>query len=481
MTTAPEATTPRGLLTALHDKLPLRAKVAYGLGDMGNGFMFDLGQAYLLKFYTDVAGLNPAAAAGVFVFTKIFDAFMDPVAGIFVDRRPGGGRHGRFKPVMMYASIALGTLTVVTFLTPGGTHGVNLVYAYLSYMAWGVLYSFTNVPYGSLASVMTQNPAQRAQLASFRQAGSVTALLITGVAFMPIVHAFGNDRVGFAAAAGAMSVVGVLGFFATFRGTKEVVPVARTTEKITPRTFATTIGRNRALLVLVLMTVFSISAYNIKPAMIVYFTDYNLHNQDLLAVVNFFGIGSSILAILTIPFLVAKFGKRNVAIAGFALAAVADGLNFLLPTNTVTFTILYSLSFVGVALPNGITWALVSDAIDYGHWRTGVRREGITYSMFNFSRKIAQAVAGGAAGFGLSLIGYVPKFTERPELADQADGILQGIKGLQTLYPCLALTIAGAVLFFLYPLTDARITELVAETRDREAGRAVADEPGTPR
>ena len=482
MTSAPEAVSPSTrALTALHAKLPLRDKIAYGLGDMGNGFMFDLGQAYLLKFYTDVAGVHPAAAAGVFVFTKVFDAFMDPVAGIFVDQRRGGGSNGRFKPVMMYSSIALAILTVVTFLTPGGSQGVNLVYAYVSYMVWGLMYSFTNVPYGSLASVMTQDPAQRAQLASFRQAGSVTALLVTGIAFMPIVHAFGSERVGFATAASAMAVVGVLGFYATFRGTREVVPVARSTEKITLRGFVTTIAQNRALLVLILMTVFSISAYNIKPAMIVYFTDYNLDNQDLLAIVNFFGIGSSILAILTIPFLVKRFGKKNVAIFGLVLAAVADGLNYLLPTNTVVFTVLYSLSFVGIALPNGITWALVSDAIDYGHWRSGVRREGITYSMFNFSRKIAQAVAGGAAGFGLSLIGYVPGFTSDPAMAGSTDGILHGIKALQTLYPCIALTIAGAVLFFLYPLTDKRITELVAETREREAATAVSDEPGASR
>jgi len=479
MTTAPEAAPPRSsTMAALQTKLSLGSKIAYGLGDMGNGFMFDLGQAYLLKFYTDVAGVKPAAAAGVFVFTKLFDAFMDPLAGIFVDRRKGGGKHGRFKPVMMYSAIALGILTVVTFLTPGGSHGVNLAYAYGSYMVWGLLYSFTNVPYGSLASVMTQNPEQRAQLASFRQAGSVSALLITGMAFMPIVEAFHNDRVGFAAAAAAMAVVGVLGFYATFRGTKEVVPVVRNTERITPLVFIRTITQNRALLVLILMTIFSISAYNIKPAMIVYFTDYNLHNQDLLAIVNFFGIGASILAILAIPFLVKRFSKKSVAFFGFALAATADLLNYLLPTHTVTFTILYSISFIGIALPNGITWALVSDVIDYGHWRTGVRREGITYSAFNFSRKIAQAVAGGVAGFGLARIGYVADFDSKPAMADQVGGILQGIKGLQTLYPAIALAVAGAVVFFLYPLTDKRITEMVAETREREAGRAVADEPG---
>ena len=479
MTTATSAAPPPTAPTPeLLPKLSLRSKIAYGLGDMGNGFMFDLGQAYLLKFYTDVAGVDPKAAAGVFVFTKIFDAFMDPMAGIFVDRRKGGGKNGRFKPVMMYSALALGILTIVTFLTPGGSDGVNLVYAYGSYMAWGVLYSFTNVPYGSLASVMTQNPGQRAQLASFRQAGSVSALLITGVAFMPIVNAFSNDRAGFAAAAAAMSVVGVLGFYATFKGTQEVVPVVRSTERITPLAFIRTITQNRALLVLILMTVFSISAYNIKPAMIVYFTDYNLHSENLLAVVNFFGIGASILAILAIPFLVKRFSKKSVAFFGFALAASADLVNFLLPTNTVVFTILYSISFIGIALPNGITWALVSDVIDYGHWRTGVRREGITYSAFNFSRKIAQAVAGGVAGFGLASIGYVADFDTKPEMADQVGGILQGIKGLQTLYPALALAAAGAVVFFLYPLTDKRLVEMVAETREREAGRAVADEPG---
>jgi GPH family glycoside/pentoside/hexuronide:cation symporter len=308
---------------------------------------------------------------------------------------------------------------------------------------------------------MTQEPVERAKLASFRQAGSVTALLVSGVAFMPIVLAFDSQRVGFAVAAGAMAVIGVLGFLTTFRGTHESVPVVRSTEKLTAKGFVTTIVSNRPLLVLILMTVFSISAYNVKTAMIVYFTQYYLGNVTLLPYVNFISIGSSVIGIVSIPTLTRLIGKKRTALMGFAIAAVADGLNFLLPTNTVMFTILLSLSFIGVALPNGITWALVCDVIDYGHWKTGVRREGITYSMFNFSRKIAQSIAGGLAGFGLSAVGYVPKVA-------QSTGALAGIKGLQTLYPCLALTAAGLVFGLLYPLTDKRIVELVAETHERE-------------
>ena len=117
--------------------------------------MFDLGQAYLLKFYTDVAGLPGTVAGSVFLITKLFDACMDPLAGTWIDTRRNIGKHGRFRGVMLYSSIALGVLTVFTFLTPGQMQGANLAYAYASYMAWGVLYSFTNIPYGSLGSVIT--------------------------------------------------------------------------------------------------------------------------------------------------------------------------------------------------------------------------------------------------------------------------------------------------------------------------------------
>ena len=117
-----------------------------------------------------------------------------------------------------------------------------------------------------------------------------------------------------------------------------------------------------------------------------------------------------------------------------------------------------ALSFIGVAIPNGIVWAMVSDVIDYGQWRTGKRREGITYSMFNFSRKIAQSIAGGLAGFGLSIVGYVANAAQTP-------GTLLGIKALQTLYPCIAFLIAAAVLLFLYSLTDARQARIVGELR----------------
>lgn len=446
-------------------KLTLKEKISYGLGDFGNGFMFDLGQAYLLKFYTDVVGIASASAGGIFLFTKIFDAIMDPIAGTIIDSRKSG-KNGKFRPIMFASSIALAILTVITFTNPGKTSTSKLIFAYITYMIWGVGYSFTNVPYGSLGSVITQDVNERASLASFRQIGSSGALLITGVIFMPLVLLFGNPRLGYPAVAALMAIVGILSFRMTYKNTKEVVVQTETKrEKITPKSIANTVFSNRALLTLILMTIFSISAYNIKTSLIIYYCQYNLGNVKLVMYVNFFTIGCSVIGVSFIPKLVKKFGKKRTVIIGFLTSVVADSINFLLPGNIVTFIILASIAFIGISIPNGVTWAFVSDSIDYGEWKTGHRREGITYSAFNFSRKLAQSLSGFLSGIGLAAIGYVAN-------AKQSAHTLLGIKVLLMLYPAIALLIAAIVIGVLYNLSDKKFKEIVKDLNLRNGKKA---------
>lgn len=436
-------------------KLTLKEKISYGFGDFGNGFMFDLGQAFLMKFYTDVCGIGAALAAGVFTFTKIFDAFMDTVAGSSIDAKKPG-KNGKFRPIMMVSSIILAILTVVTFWMPNVPKGSMLIYAYGSYMAWGLLYSFTNVPYGSLGSVMTQDTQERSQLASFRQAGSLLALLITNIAFIPIVRSFSNPRVGYVVAAAIMSVVGVGAFFVCYKNTREVIQPTRKVEKASAKTYFKVVFTNKPLLALVLMTICTISASNIKNGMMVYFCQYYLGNVTFTSYINFVMIGSSIVGITFIPKLVKKYGKKKTAIIGFAISIIADSLNFILPVNIYTFAILVSIGFLGLSIPNGVTWAFVSDAIDYGEWHTGTRKEGITYAAFNFSRKIAQSVAAAVSGSVLALTGYVAN-------QQQTAKTLAGIKGLMTLYPAVAIGLAAIVVGLLYALSDKKHQEIISD------------------
>lgn len=443
-------------------KISLREKISYGFGDFGNGFMFDLGQAYLTNFYTDVAGIGAAAAAGVFSITKIFDAFMDPIAGSYVDSRKPGAR-GKFRPVMMISSILLAIMTVVTFTMPNLSMGGRIAYAYITYMIWGVLYSFTNVPYGSLASVMTRNVEDRSLMASTRQAGSIGAQLVTGVAFVPIMLLFPSTKVGYSVTAAIMAFIGICGFFACYMNTKEHIhaEAARSKERETMKDYLRVVFTNRPLWSLILMTLFTISAMNTNNQMMIYFAKYNLGNIGLQPIINFIMMGCSVAGITLIPTLVKHFGKKKTAIGGLLIAAVADGLNFIIPTNLYTFIIFVTIGYVALAIPNGVTWAFVSDTIDYGHWHTGVRKEGITYAAFNFSRKIAQSIAALVSAGVLAVTGYVANI-------HQTGGTLLGIKGAMTLYPAVALLLAALIVFFFYNLPDDKFRSIAS---DLENGR----------
>ncbi|MCM3024763.1 MFS transporter [Heyndrickxia ginsengihumi] len=438
-------------------KLNLKEKISYGFGDFGNGFMFDLGQIYLLKYFTDVAGLPAAAAGGIFLVSKFFNAIVDPVVGSSIDYRKRIGSRGKFRPYLLYGSIALAILTVLTFISPNLSTMGKLMYAYASYMIWGIGYSFVNIPYGSLGAAITQNAEERTQISTFRQMGSLGALLITSVIVMPLIVQFHDPKIGYPAVMAIMAIVGIIGFFICYRNCKERVIVKEgPREKLSVQSVLKTFIQNTPLLTIVLMTVFSISAYNIKSAMIAYFAQYNLGNVELMAYMNFIIIGSSFLGVLILPLLVKFLGKKKTAMLGFCIGTLADLANFLLPSNVYVFTILASIAFIGISLPNGITWAFVSDIIDYGEWHSGERKEATTYSLFNFSRKLAQALSGFLSGIGLSLVGYVPN------VAQTAHALI-GIKALLCLYPAVAMFIAMLIIGFLYKITDKRHAEIVHE------------------
>ncbi len=444
-------------------KLTFREKITYGFGDLGNGFMFDMGQLYLLKFYTDVAGIPAVVAGGIFLFTKFFDAIADPIVGTLVDSRKGTPASGKYRPVMMISCISLAIISVFVFLAPSFSLRGKIIYAYATYMIWGVAYSCTNIPYGTLASTMTQDPQERTSLAASRQLGSTMALLISGVFVIPMISKFPNQIVGYPTAIAVMAFLGIGAFYITFRNCKEQIPIVQgKTKKMTLKGIGTTIFTNKPLLVLILMTIFSISAFNLRSAMLIYFCQYNLGSTILMAYISFISVGCSLLGVVAMPILSKKFGKKNTVIIGFAISIVADLINFIIPLHLFSFIALQSVAYFGLSIPNGMTWALVSDAIDYGEWKTGEKRGAITYSVFNFSRKIAQSIAGFACGIGLSLTGYIPKVKQTP-------GALLGIKGLLLLYPAVALGVAMIVISLLYNLSDKKYLEIASQLRERNA------------
>lgn len=301
-------------------RLPLKEKISYGFGDFGNGFMLDLYQIYLLKYFTDVAGIPACDGKRHFLVSKLFAAITDPIVGSSIDYRKNIGKRGKFILYLLIGKIVLAVLTVLIFLSPNVSTTGKLIYAYASYMIWGIGYSFVNIPYGSLGALMTQNSEDRTSISTFRQIGSLGALFITSVAVMPLVK-FENPKVGYPVVMGLFAALGVLWFYICYRNCKERIVISEAPkEKLTLSSVVKTFITNKPLLTLVLMTIFSISAYNIKSAMLVYFAQYNLGNVELMAYMNFIIIGSSFLGVVFLPKLVKMFGKKRTAMIGFGIS-----------------------------------------------------------------------------------------------------------------------------------------------------------------
>jgi len=442
--------------------VPLKEKFSYGLGDLGNNFLFDMGQLYLLKFYTDSLGLSPAVAGSVFLVTKIWDAFADISIGTWIDNRKKIGKRGRFRPFMLYSVLPLALLTVVSFITPNFSLTGRTIWAFVTYMAFGTIYSIFNIPYGSMIPAMTRNVVERSDLASFRWFGANTGQLLTTVCFMPIVLAFGSMQTGYVVAAAVFALAGLGLQLICYANVKERYTIVKPeAKKGAILEDYKSLFKNAPLIILCLVNLLTFSAFNVKLAVQVYYCQYSLLNTYIVSWMGFFSIGCVYIGVILTPLLVRRYGKKAVYMLGAAIWAVGDLLAWFFAGTPVSFIILACVAFFGSSFINTLNWALISDAVEYGEWKTGNRSEGLVYSSFTFFRKLSQAIAGFIPGIVLAWVGYVAN-------TEQTQQALAGIKGLMFIYPGVLAVATFIIMFFCYKLTDSRSKEIITELNERK-------------
>lgn len=450
-------------ITEKTERIPLKEKIAYGLGDTGYNFMFDLGQIYLLKFYTDVLGLPAATAGLVFLLTKIWDGFTDIGVGTIVDNRRKIGSKGKFRPFILYASVPLALITVAVFSTPNFSLNGRVVWAFVTYIFFTTIYTTSNIPFGAMLPAMTKDPLQRAELASFRWAGANLGLLITSVAFIPIVMIFSDLSKGYIVGAVIFAILGVLLNVYSYANVKERhTHVRKKAEKRDSiwKSYGT-LFKNRPLIILSIMNLLMFFSFNVKLAVQVYYCQYNLNDITIVPYLGFFQIGCVFLGIPLVPILARKIGKKATYITGLLIWAIADICAFMLANDTLSFIAFASLAFFGSSFVNTLNWVLVSDCVEYGEWKTGKRGEGIVYSFYTFARKLSQALAGFIPGLTLAFVGYVPN-------AVQTETALNGIRVLMFVYPAILALITAFVMHRFYNLNDKRYNKIVLELNKRK-------------
>ncbi len=467
--------------------IKIKDKIGYALGDAGGLLTFSLIGAFQNKFYTDALGISPAKIAILILVARIWDAINDPLWGAFIQsRKPRPS--GQFRPWIIGFSIPLAVSAALMFLKiPGLTETKYLVYAYITYIMYGMMYTAVNIPYGSLASVVTDDELERSSLSMWRSIGAGVGGL-PGTIILPMIvytvagkYPNGKDiqvlnETKLFWCVVILSVVSVFVYFLHYKMTKERIAPQKKKKDENYNAIATlsALMKNRAFVMLCIASMLLIAFQFYYQSTYTYlFTDY-FGKPGLYALVTVCTYGPMAIFIPIMNKLIKKFGKKELCAFGMAFATVACLILFFLrgsalaenPYVFLGFTFFSGLGQTFLVLE---VWALVMDVIDYHEVRTGKREEGMAYAFFSFTRKLGQTLAGVGLNALLAVIHYDGQATQRGEMLSQ--DVLSKLYDISTIVPAIMLAIMAVVLFFGYDLSKKKLAvvhEQLTKVRELE-------------
>lgn len=464
-----------------------RDKFGYMFGDFGNDFMFLFASSFLMVFYTKVMGVPGAIVGILFLVARVIDAFADVTVGVVVDRiKPGKG--GKYRSVMMKMAAPAVVFSILMYQSfcVNAPMAVRIVYMFVTYIVWGILYSCVNIPYSSMASLISAEPSDRASLSTFRTVGSTLANLAIGVAAPLVIYVKdasgaqvirgGENSQIFGIVAIAFGIAAMICYFLCYSNTVERVKPQdhhhATAEEDRRSVFAMIKSAlsSRSMVGLCLGAVAFLFGMMFMQQMVTYvFADY-FRNSAMLSLVNMLGV---LMTFVIAPFvkpLTNKIGRKKIAMFGSLISGVAMFALFLIHThNAVLFMVLYILSFAGIGMFNLVVYAMVTDVIDDIEVNTGVREDATCYSVYSFCRKVGQAIAGSFSGTALSIVGYASG-----AVAVQTAATVNGLYNLTTIVPAICMICMFLIFMFLYPLDKKRVDDNAATLKAKAEKAAAA-------
>ncbi|GAA2358308.1 MFS transporter [Saccharopolyspora halophila] len=449
-----------------------RDRLGYMFGDLGNDFTFIFASAYLTVYYTNVAGLHAAHVGTIFLVARLLDAFTDVGWGRFLDRH-APGRGGRFRPWIgrMAIPVAVASALMYAPFISEWAYPAKLGYAVITYLLWGsICYTTTNISYGSMVSVISDDPEHRASLSVFRGFGANGAGLIVSLVPPLFIYATidGESRAmpaQFFGTAVVFAVLAAASYLLCFAGVRERVTAPEPTERRSFARLLRVLASSRPLLVVVVANIVIMLASLFVSTMAAYLWLYHFNDGGMSGPAQ---LAMYVPGLLLAPIAVrvaSRYGKKEVLITAlFGAAAVYLLLYALQITDPWMYIALNLLGGFGIGFYNLLVWAVIADVIDAEEVRSGERDDGSVYAINTWARKVGQAVSGGLGGYALAFVGF------QSGQNAQSETTVDGIYALSTLVPG-ALFAAAATVLVLFPLNRGRVLSNGAELEARRAAR----------
>lgn len=449
-------------INSAYERLSLKEKIGYGMGDAGSCMIWSVLALYLTWFYTDVYGLDPAIVGTLFLVIRVFDAFSDPVMGAICDRTRT--RWGKFRPWILWMAVPFGLGAVLMFTTPELSMNGKIIYAWVTYLIMSLIYTAINIPYCSVAGVITLNQKERMGCLSWRFFLNGLATLIVSSSILPLTEWLGdgNRASGFQLTMIIMGGAATLMFLFCFASIKERVVSMKANETL--RKDLKDIIKNDQWILMISITFLNVFPAFIRGAVTIYYATYVM--QASVGFITFFmalGVACNMLGSVIAKPLTDRFDKIKLfRIINVILGILSFALWFVDPHSLTPLLALFIVINVLHLIQSGpILWAMMSDVDDYGDWKLGKRLTGISFAGNLFMLKMGLAVAGAIVAWILSYTGYI---ANKPQQNTQT---LDGIIMMFSLLPMVSYFFSAWIVRY-FKLNDTFLEKIKVDLAKRE-------------
>ena len=433
------------------------AVICYGFGDLASQFVWTFVGSYLTIYYTDIVGLAPAIVSVIMMGARIWDAINGPMMGAIAERTRS--KFGRFRPYIAFGCPFLAIFAVLTFTNPfGGGSAAGAIWAAVTYIIAGMLYTLVNIPYAALSGVMTEDANQRNKINTSRNIGMNLGMVIVNALSAGLALRFSGEGAEVANGHGYMmtaliyAIISIPLFLIVFATAKEKVQPMHGTQAFSFKDTVNNLVRNKYLMIITLIMLLQMTAFMGRIAVTSYYVIYCLGSFTMIALIMTIPSLGGIIGSFFVPFFAKRFGKRAVLMGSMLIQAVGLLVIYFAPFDNITMVLVgcWIFGLFNVGFP--MTLSMVADSVDYMELKTGIRTDGTAYATYGLATKVGNAIGGSIGVLLLAAFGYVAN-------AEQTVEAMNGINIVVNLIPAI-LFILGAAACLLWDMSDKDADEI---------------------
>ena len=441
-------------------KLTLKTRLGYGIGDIAICLYWSGVGLYLLYFYTDVVGISPSLAGLIYGIGMLWDAVTDPFMGYVAERTRT--KWGVYRPYLLFGNVPLALSFVLLFWVPPFEGAMLFSFLLLTNLLHRTCFTIVSVPFSSLTPRITSDSQERTNLTGFRMLGAQTGTNLMALLAFPIIFWVGgeDESSGFLVLGAIAGITALVIHAVTFMTVKEPendLGIERVGGSLAEA--AQAVAKNgpfwlvfSATLIVGITTIFFGNN-------LIYYTKYALNLHEHQGTILF---TSGIIAFLSIPIWWAisnRIGKKLTWLISSSITLIALVSFYLFPISQLN-ELLVLVGFIGFGSGAGgiLFWSMLPDTIEYGEVHTGVRSESSLYGFMTFAQKGSIAFAIIILGLVLDAIGF-----QANEI--QTESTIADMKAIMTLIPIVGIA-SSLVIIYFYPIDAKMHKELLKQLKE---------------